>query len=60
MNLQQARISIKKLVETKAIERLNTGVKNKPAVYIINKKGKDLLSQYNRIWYNHVIPNISA
>lgn len=57
MNLQQVRITIKNLVDIKAIERLNVGVKNGPAVYIINKKGKKTLDNFYQSWYNIVTPS---
>lgn len=56
MNLQQVRLAIKKLVQINAVELFSRGIKNKPAVYIITNRGKELLSVYNQIWHNNVIP----
>ncbi|GAB2984051.1 hypothetical protein GCM10027049_22020 [Mucilaginibacter puniceus] len=52
MNLQQVRISIKRLVD---IERLNAGAKNKPAVYIINNRGRDILDRCYQVWHNIIL-----
>jgi len=57
MNLQQVRTSNRKLVDIKAIERLNIGAKSKPAVYLINNKGREILRTYYKLWYNIIMPN---
>ena len=56
MNLQQVRLGIRKLVTIGALEILLSGARNKPAVYLISKLGKEILVSYTQSW----LPNIAA
>lgn len=50
MNIQQARRTIKKLTDLKGLEILNRGIKNKPSIYCITDKGKDLIQIFTQLW----------
>lgn len=50
MNLQQVRLSIRKLAYRGAIEIVGTGKRGHAAIYMITAKGSALLADYNQYW----------
>ncbi|AMR33685.1 hypothetical protein A0256_20745 [Mucilaginibacter sp. PAMC 26640] len=58
MNLQQVRQGIRKLVDVGAIELWHVGKRNKPAVYLINNKGRQLLESYIKAWLPVIRPDV--
>lgn len=59
MNLQQVRLGIKKLAYIGAIELIGYGKKGSPAIYMITKKGLELLENYRQTWLTKLCPNIN-
>ena len=58
MNLQQVRLGIRKLNSIGAIELWLAGARNKPAVYMITKRGRELLKTYNQSWLDRMYREI--
>jgi len=50
MNIQQVRLGIRKLVSIGAVEMWCAGTRNRPATYVINNKGRQLLNDYAQLW----------
>jgi predicted transcriptional regulator len=55
MNIQQVRLGIRSLASQRAIELITPGIKNKPATYMITKKGKQLLENYQSHWQINLV-----
>jgi len=51
MNMQQARLTIKKLTGLKVLEVFSRGKKSQPVIYCITGKGKDLIQTFNQLWF---------
>jgi hypothetical protein len=49
-NVQQLRRSIGKLKNQMILEVIRPGSKNKPALYVLTYKGKELLNRYLILW----------
>lgn len=50
INMQQIRLGIRKIVSERFIELISSGVKGKPAVYMITSKGRHMLKEYVQYW----------
>lgn len=54
MNIQQVRLGVRSLIDKGAIELISPGIKNKPATYMLTKRGKLLLENYQSYWHDYL------
>jgi len=55
MNLQQVRLSIRRLANIGAVEIVGRGKRGNAAVYMITKKGVELLNAYANCWQTYLV-----